>query len=611
MKISSISIHNFKSIKDLYLIVFDWMVLLGPNNHGKSNILTAVEFLLSSSAKVDIGDFFAFRNQDENDLWVEAVFVDLTEQEQRTFIKYLRSDNSIKIRRFAKISTGESVETGYRGYIEEPIVWWLKSTAFERLNSREKVEGEAGEFPELSILLERGGRITRQQVEEFQRDYIQKHREKISFSEYIDENPLLGAKNVASGVLPDIYIVPAVRDLGDETKIKTTTLFGRLLSRTLQAMTETDERFVDLQNRLGRLIRELNARESSATPSSLARLESDISSELRAWGVNVTIQVEPPEIEKIFELGTQLNLDDGHVTIAEKKGHGLQRAVIFALLRTWAKALRSASEVSSSSPRHSSESIIFIIEEPELFLHPHAQRQLAKDLQDISSKPGNQVFVCSHSTQFVNLDKYKSIAIVSKTNPQLGTVVRQCNDELFEGEEIEDKKKRFHMAFWINPDRGELFFARKVVLVEGETEHAILPFLASKMGCYDPSVSIVDCGSKHNLPLYISILQAFKIFYVVIHDEDPLPDPIPSDWDEDKRREKRRTYDLNSEISSLVDPSLGRVFVLSPDFEGSSCVSKTQGKKMGKAIAALEHFSQSSVEEICDPLKKIVQNVYC
>jgi hypothetical protein len=121
----------------------------------------------------------------------------------------------------------------------------------------------------------------------------------------------------------------------------------------------------------------------------------------------------------------------------------------------------------------------------------------------------------------------------------------------------------------------------------------------------------VDCGSKHNLPLYISILQAFQISYVVVHDEDPIPDPIPAEWDEDKRREKRRTNELNSIISDLVNPTLGSIIILTPDFEGYCCVSKNQGKKIGKAIAALEHFSKLTVGEIHEPLKNIIQRIYC
>jgi predicted ATP-dependent endonuclease of OLD family len=166
------------------------------------------------------------------------------------------------------------------------------------------------------------------------------------------------------------------------------------------------------------------------------------------------------------------------------------------------------------------------------------------------------------------------------------------------------------MAHWINPDRGEMFFAKKVVFVEGETEKVVLPYLAKKLGIYDPDISIIDCGSKHNLSLYITIANAFKIQYLVIHDEDPLPNPIPDDWNEDKRREKERTFDLNNEIRNVVNESWGKIEMLCPDFEAISNVSRTQGEKKGKALAALEHFETMDESDIPQRLKEVVQAVF-
>ena len=56
MRISKVHIHNYRSIADLELDVLPQMVLLGPNNHGKSNVLKAIEFALGQS-KVLMPDF--------------------------------------------------------------------------------------------------------------------------------------------------------------------------------------------------------------------------------------------------------------------------------------------------------------------------------------------------------------------------------------------------------------------------------------------------------------------------------------------------------------------------------------------------------------------------
>ncbi|MFI5397708.1 MAG: AAA family ATPase [Candidatus Binatia bacterium] len=89
MRIKQVRIHNYRSIGHLDLQCQPLMVLLGPNNHGKSNILGAIEFALSSSKKPSAGDFFAFRSADDNALWVELELDELTEQERKTFEKYV------------------------------------------------------------------------------------------------------------------------------------------------------------------------------------------------------------------------------------------------------------------------------------------------------------------------------------------------------------------------------------------------------------------------------------------------------------------------------------------------------------------------------------------
>ncbi len=251
-------------------------------------------------------------------------------------------------------------------------------------------------------------------------------------------------------------------------------------------------------------------------------MEHNLQSELTDWGVSVGLEVTPPLLEKLFELGTCLHLDDGVNTPAEAKGHGLQRAVIFALIKAWASCQKNKpSGAEGRSSRKSSESIVFAMEEPELYLHPHAQRKLFCSLEGLSKNVGHQIFLCTHSTYFIDLDDYKSIVIVYKNSAKSGTVIRQCNDDLFEGDSTQDKKQRFHMAKWINPDRGEMFFAKKTVFVEGETEKNVIPFLANKMRCLNEDVSIIDCGSKHNFAIiYKTIANALKIPYVVVHDED-------------------------------------------------------------------------------------------
>ena len=552
MRIGQVKISNFRSIRELEFEAQPQTVIIGPNNHGKSNILRALEFALSPKHKPSEEDFFRRGDSIEKGMFVELTFTQLTDQERKTFEKYLLDGvgQSIRIRKIARINDNGKIETSYHGYVME----------------------------------------------------------KDSSTPILEEGNLLGTKNVAAGILPDFYLIPAIKDVTSELKIKTTTTLGKLLNLLAEEMVKKDPSFEEAKKRLQEVAEKLTLGGSS---SPLERVRKSLAEELSSWDVDVLIEIDAPSVEKLLESGFDIKLDDGIITSAERKGHGLQRALFFALIRAWAKASKQVgAHTEATNPRRKSDTTVFAVEEPELYLHPQAQKKLANLLRDIAQRENHQVFLTTHSPHFVDLRNHKDIILVSKPNLSAGTTVRQVSTDLFTGESIENRKKRFRLAHWINPDRSEMFFAKKVVFVEGETEKVALPYIAHKIGIYDPEVSIIDCGSKFNLPLYIEIANSFRLKYVVVHDEDPLPDPIPQEWPESKIREKERTFELNEAIKNMIDPDLGSVEVLSPDIEGVLEVSRSQGAKKGKALAAIEQLEATTKDELPDRIVEVVRAIY-
>lgn len=118
MKIKKIKIHNFRSICDLEMECQSHVVMLGPNNHGKSNVISALEFALSTSAKPAQSDFCVFGEENDT-LWVELTFHELTAQEHITFRRYIRSDNGLCLRKTARLAES-GYEISYNGYVTEP-----------------------------------------------------------------------------------------------------------------------------------------------------------------------------------------------------------------------------------------------------------------------------------------------------------------------------------------------------------------------------------------------------------------------------------------------------------------------------------------------------------
>jgi CRISPR-associated exonuclease Cas4 len=285
-------------------------------------------------------------------LWVELTFGELTAQEKSTFEKYVRADGTMCVRKTARWGNEGGPTISYNGYVQEPTLPYLHAESAATYTSRDAAES----LPFYRYLPE-SGRLSRAQVEEAQRRYIVENHASLEFVERLESVAFLGQRNVAAGLLPDIYLVPAVRDLDDEARVKSTTIFGRLLTRAIEDMTAGDERFIKLRSDMESVVRSLNRNaQDGQRPEQLAALELSLQEELQDWGVDVSIEVSPPDISKIFELGTSLRIDDGYDSVAQRKGHGLQRAVLLGFAKAWAKVLRQRSDNLDVAARRASES---------------------------------------------------------------------------------------------------------------------------------------------------------------------------------------------------------------------------------------------------------------
>ena len=78
MKISNVRIHNFRSISELDISVEEFMMFIGANNAGKSNVISAIRCFYDDLAWND-EDFPKFQTSDK-DAWVQITF-SLSEEE--------------------------------------------------------------------------------------------------------------------------------------------------------------------------------------------------------------------------------------------------------------------------------------------------------------------------------------------------------------------------------------------------------------------------------------------------------------------------------------------------------------------------------------------------
>lgn len=580
MKIETIHISNWRSIKDLKISFQNLMIFIGQNNHGKSNILSSLLFFFGEVKHQDL-DF----NRGAQELFIEIIFTDLDDSDKVTFKKYLTSNNKIRVRKTAYING--SFE--YHGYIENPVDDFLKES-----NATSYTKRETAESLPFNPYIPPNGRLTKQDIIDAQSEYIRINSSSLQFQYELEESNFLGLKSVAKGIFGKVYFIPAIKDASEDFSTKEASSFGKLFSNLIESMSQKNDDWRETKEKLVSLFGSLNSQnndgqENSNRPLELSEFENLISAELSSWGATVNVEVIPPNIDDVFKANTQVWVNDGVRTDIKRKGHGLQRALVFALIKVISNKTNNHDEPETT--RSSSDSSYFILEEPELYLHPQAQRAMFDSLINLSNS-NNQVILCTHSSSLINVDQYKSICIVKKESDEIGTTIHQCLEDIF----IEDEKKLFNLTYWLNPDRSELFFAKKVLLVEGQTDKIAIPKLAKTLGVFRHDHTLIECGSKSGIPSYCQLLNKFRIPYIAVYDKDHQAS---------KSEDVKKGADAASQkIESTIDPEIGSSIVFNNDIE-EEIGFQSNGKN--KPFEALSHIDGPNYKIPKNLQEKIIQ----
>jgi len=229
--------------------------------------------------------------------------------------------------------------------------------------------------------------------------------------------------------------------------------------------------------------------------------------------------------------------------------------------------------------------LVVLIEEPELYLSPPAQRHLHRLLRSLAARGRNQILYSTHSPLFLGVDRLDELVLV-RHDEQTGTKLLQPQSL--------PRAQAFRLFSELDAERAEIFLSRAVLLVEGRTEKLSFPFVFRALG-YDAdqeAIAIVDCAGKGNIPLFAEVCNACQIPFVVVHDRDAPRGSQPAEAEQI----------ANDAI--LRASGRKRTVALVPDFEG---VTGLRARR-GKPAAAYRRF-QGGEGDVPGALRQAVERV--
>ena len=525
MHIKSIRIKNFRSFKDETISFDDYVCLVGPNGGGKSNVLSALNvfFRNSEGSATDVLNLveedFHHKNT-EDAVEITVVFSRLSAEAQDEFSDYYRHGELVvsAVAEFDyKTKIAPVNHFGQRtGMTQFKIFFEAEKNGATAKDLRETYESLRAEFSDLP-----NAKVKKEMTDglhEFERNNL-KLCEQIPSQDHF-----YGASKGSYKMekyLQWVYI-PAVKDVTKEQSESKDTALGKILDRTVRQSVNFDEQVEKIRD----VAHQAYTKLLSENKDALISLEQDLGAKLATWAtpqasVKInwrdgpkSVQVEhPTAFTKAGESGFEGDL--------ARSGSGFQRSYLLAMLQ-----ILASSGHGQNVPR-----LILGCEEPELYQHPPQRKHLSSVLEQLAEN-NTQVIITTHEPAFVSGKGFESVRLiryddVAKKSSQSSMTFDKLSKTLVGlGGQKPTKPKgllaKLHQT--LQPAMSEIFFTKKLILVEGLEDVAIITSWMMLTGrweaCRQNGIHIVPTNGKSHMVFPLAISKEMNIPTYAIFDAD-------------------------------------------------------------------------------------------
>jgi putative ATP-dependent endonuclease of OLD family len=529
MQITNLKVKNFRGLKDISMPLSQFGCLIGENNSGKSTAMQALILALplGGGRKATIDDFYNRSESIRIELQVDGVTdADLDRLTTVAHRESLSSDivgGSITFVRLIELE-GLSVRSSFVVMKLGPRnELWLDENLTALMKGKSGAELKAAvvnAIPELASVLP--ATPTQALIREKRDELVSAlHNDDLTMR---DKPLATGIEAGLKNFLPEPIYIETIKDVADEIKTTDSATFGKLLGLLLEEVkdkfSDIEQRFVEIQRQLSRVFDAETGAQIDDRLDEVKLIESLLNGFVKESFPDVDLKIEVPVPKmKAILAGAEIYADDGHDGLVVSKGDGLKRTVAFAILRAYTTLRNSGIGPSTAANLQSNYWLLF--EEPELFLYPRAQKQLFSALEFFAKE--HRVLVTTHSPLFFDANTTKTFVKFRKVRPILADPpFAEVDTVAIDSLPI---KSAFQIICHENNNIG--FFAKTVVLVEGDSDALIFTYLArllepTKWDAIENNVAFARIGGKGNINNYRSFFRGFRIPVFVITDLDTI-----------------------------------------------------------------------------------------
>ena len=483
MNLVHMRVHNFRGILDSEICLDQYSLFVGANNSGKTTIIDAIRaFYEKDGFKFKKENDFPLKGYLDNESWVEMTF-QLTEDENISLKEEYQNDQ--KTLRVKKVFLSDSLKVG--------LIFAYKS------------DGS------------------------------------------LSTDPFYGARNVQSGKFGDLIYIPAVSKVDEHTKLSGPSALRDLISNIMSDVVENSDAYKNLSESVKEFSTQIKTLGTNDNHS-LAAFEKDFNKQIAEWDTTFQLTFTTPSTSEIIKSMLGWELKDNNYEKAlnvDSFGSGFQRQFIYSLIQLGAKYMPV--KVSKKEKDFTPSFTLLLFEEPEAFLHPSQQEKLARSLMSLGKADNWQVICSTHSSHFVSrraemicslvkLERtdgicksyqlspsdWKKISSGNQSDVQtIATTYKMGARSRPSAEDNDIDMESIKFFLWLNPDRASLFFAEKVLLVEGPTEVAFINKLIDDGKIVVPSGAyVLDCLGKWNMHRFMNLFGKLNIKHSVLYDDD-------------------------------------------------------------------------------------------